>query len=112
MNRQNLYLARHDFVGQSQNELSLRNGDIVDVIETTNNGNLHSLRPLLCIPLTFDPGWWYCQKKDGSAKGFTPGSYLTKVPPQPSYSEVASAAPGLLIFICSTVLLSLLTMFE
>ena len=46
-NRQTLYRALHDFVGQSQTELTLRNGDIIDVIERTENGNLHSLRPLL-----------------------------------------------------------------
>lgn len=104
-NRRNLYLALHDFVGQSQNELSVRNGDVLDVIEGMNNGNLRSLYSssnVYCsnsILLTLESGWWYCQKKDGSAKGFTPSSYLTKVMSQPSYSQVASAAQGLLIFI-------------
>ena len=41
-NRRNLYLALHDFVGQSQNELSVRNGDVLDVIEGVNKGNLRS----------------------------------------------------------------------
>ena len=67
-----------------------------------------------CISLTFEPGWWYCQKKDGSAQGFTPAHYLTKVTPmpQPSYSEAVSAAQGLLIFICGIVTLSSLTVLE
>ena len=71
--RQNLYIALHDFVGQSQDELSIRNGDVLDVITKANNG------------------WWYCQKKDGSAKGYSPGSYLTEVTPEPSYGQVVSA---------------------
>ncbi|CAD6587978.1 MAG: hypothetical protein ASARMPRED_003367 [Alectoria sarmentosa] len=80
--RQKLYLALYDFVGQSQDELSLRNGEVVEVMEKTENGSPHSLQPC----------WWYCQKKDGSTKGFTPGNYLTRVTPEPSYSQVASAA--------------------
>lgn len=40
--RQNLFLALHDFLGQSQDELSFRNGDVLEVIEKTNNGNLRS----------------------------------------------------------------------
>ena len=101
-NRQNLYRALHDFIGQSQNELSLRNGDVLDVIKRTNNGNLRSFYSssiVYCsnsILLTLEPGWWYCQKKDGSAKGYIPGTYLTKVTSQPSYSQVASATQGLL----------------
>lgn len=42
--RQNLYLALYDFVGQSPDQLSFRNGDVVEVIEETNNGSL-SLPP-------------------------------------------------------------------
>ena len=47
------------------------------------------------------------QKKDGSTQGFTPANYLTKVTPmpQPSYSEVVSAAQGLLIFTCGAVII-------
>lgn len=36
--RQNLYLALHDFIGQSQDELSLRKGDILHVVKQTDSG--------------------------------------------------------------------------
>ena len=39
------YMALHDFVGQSHNELSVRKGDVLRVIEKNNTGNFHSLRP-------------------------------------------------------------------
>ena len=61
------------------------------------------------ILLIFKSGWWYCQKKDGSTKGFTPGNYLTRVTPEPSYSQVASAAHGLLLLTRGIVMFSLLT---
>lgn len=46
---QSFYLSSQDFVGQNQNELSVRKGDVLHTIDRTNSGKFHSPGPLIAL---------------------------------------------------------------
>ena len=58
-----LFVAEHDFQGQTNEDLSLKKGDVLSII---------------------NKDWWYAESKETGKKGFVPSNFLVA---HDSYTE-------------------------
>ncbi len=71
------YRALYDFEGQSQNELTVKKDDIVEVVQKEGNGKgSHIYKSGPHHSLILSSGWWLAKKLDSSFQGWTPSAYL------------------------------------
>lgn len=83
--RKETYSALYDFEGQSQNELTMKKDDIVEVVQKEGNGNISLSRPLRSQKLAdCSLGWWLAKKLDGSSQGWAPSAYLKEETQRPA----------------------------
>ena len=52
------FVARYDFQGKAKDDLSLKKGDVISII---NKDNMD---------------WWYAESKETGRKGFVPRNYI------------------------------------
>ncbi|MCJ1306590.1 class II myosin [Agyrium rufum] len=67
--KQNIYRVLYDFNGQSGAEMSLKEGQLLEVLKQEGNG------------------WWLAKKLDGTGEGWTPSAYLKQEPSAPMASR-------------------------
>jgi myosin-1 len=90
--------ALYDFSGERSNELSIRTGEIIEILSKGDNG----ISPyLVLVEVTNgDIGWWLCKNMTTSVQGWAPTAYLeeqmapaprpTPPPPAPKAAPVAA----------------------
>jgi len=82
--KKDTFKALYDFAGQSQNELTLRKDEIIEVLQRESNGMIIFNILSTCYMLTSVLGWWLAKKLDGSSQGWTPSAYLVEEAPKPT----------------------------
>ena len=95
----NMAKALYDFAGQKENELTLKAGDLVEIVQEENNGKpLYIYISKMNIPVCkllihSGTGWWLAKRGDQQA--WVPSAYVEKqaAPPPPVVAPRAPPPP-------------------
>jgi myosin-1 len=82
----------YDFSGQKDNELSIKAGDRIEIVQKENNGTSSQAHPLRrSNVLTRMTGWWLA--KTGSGQAWVPAAYVEEVVSAPPIAAPRAPPP-------------------